>query len=95
MGNCWQIGRGKTTLAHALRAGYFTQRYSFLPFASTPSHANRILPAKEQQHHFKNRSNTSDFYYQQRYNASDSEDTITVSGGFGAIDKRRSRQKLG
>jgi len=33
----------------------------------------------EQQHRFKNRSNTSDFYYQQRYNSADAEDTITVA----------------
>ncbi len=29
-------------------------------------------------HHFRNLSNTSDFYYQQRYNSSDSEDALTV-----------------
>ncbi len=29
-------------------------------------------------HHFKTRSNTTDFYYQQRFNASDSEDALTV-----------------
>lgn len=29
-------------------------------------------------HHFKNLSNTSDFYYQQRFNSSDSEDAQTV-----------------
>jgi molybdate transport system ATP-binding protein len=29
-------------------------------------------------HHFKNLSNTSDFYYQQRFNSSDSEDALTV-----------------
>ena len=33
----------------------------------------------EQQHHFKNLSNTSTFYYQQRFNSSDSEDAITVA----------------
>ncbi|MEJ7677146.1 MAG: ATP-binding cassette domain-containing protein [Segetibacter sp.] len=32
----------------------------------------------EQQHHFKNLSNTSNFYYQQRFNSQDSEDAITV-----------------
>jgi molybdate transport system ATP-binding protein len=30
-------------------------------------------------HHFKNLSNTTDFYYQQRFNSSDSEDSQTVS----------------
>ncbi len=29
-------------------------------------------------HHFKNLSNTSDFYYQQRFNSSDSENSLTV-----------------
>lgn len=33
----------------------------------------------EPKHHFKNLSNTSDFYYQQRYNSSDSEDALTVA----------------
>lgn len=33
----------------------------------------------EQQHHFKNLSNVSNFYYQQRFNSSDAEDSITVA----------------
>ena len=79
-GEQWAIvgksGSGKTTLAQALTGRAFhSGTVSFhLP---NHTHANRILLI-EQQHHFKNRSNTSDFYYQQRYNASDSEDTITV-----------------
>ncbi|OQP54587.1 ABC transporter [Niastella yeongjuensis] len=79
-GEQWAIvgksGSGKTTLAQALTGQtYHSGDISFhLP---NHSHANRILLI-EQQHHFKNRSNTSDFYYQQRYNASDSENTITV-----------------
>jgi molybdate transport system ATP-binding protein len=79
-GEQWAIvgksGSGKTTLAQALSGRVF---HSGTVVFHLPdhSHANRILLI-EQQHHFKNRSNTSDFYYQQRYNASDSEDTITV-----------------
>jgi molybdate transport system ATP-binding protein len=79
-GEQWAIigksGSGKTTLAHALTGKLFhSGTVSFhLP---NHSHAHRIL-LLEQQHHFKNRSNTSDFYYQQRYNSSDAEDTITV-----------------
>ena len=79
-GEQWAIvgksGSGKTTLAQALTGRAFHNgTISFhLP---NHTHANRILLI-EQQHHFKNRSNTSDFYYQQRYNSSDSEDTITV-----------------
>lgn len=33
----------------------------------------------DQQHHFTNRSNTNDLYYQQRYNSADAEDTLTVA----------------
>ena len=69
-------GSGKTTLAHALTGKVFhSGTVSFhLP---NHTHSNRILLI-EQQHHFKNRSNTSDFYYQQRYNSSDAGDAITV-----------------
>lgn len=79
-GEQWAIlgrsGSGKTTLALALTGRVF---HSGTVTFHLPrhSHANRILLI-EQQHHFRNRSNTSDFYYQQRYNASDSEDTVTV-----------------
>jgi molybdate transport system ATP-binding protein len=79
-GEQWAIvgksGSGKTTLAHALSGTIFhSGTVSFhLP---NHTHAHRILLI-EQQHHFKNRSNTNDFYYQQRYNSSDAEDTITV-----------------
>lgn len=64
-------GSGKTTLLHSL--------------AGTQFHAGQldIAPGMkvvmvEQQHRFKNLSNTSNFYYQQRFNSSDAEDTITV-----------------
>ncbi|MCU7549349.1 ATP-binding cassette domain-containing protein [Chitinophagaceae bacterium LB-8] len=64
-------GSGKTTLLHALAGLQF--------------HSGRIEMEKgirvvmvEQQHKFKNLSNTSNFYYQQRFNSFDAEDTITV-----------------
>ena len=40
---------------------------------------HKLMALVESKHHFKNLSNTSDFYYQQRYNSSDSEDALTVS----------------
>jgi molybdate transport system ATP-binding protein len=70
-------GSGKTTLANALAGKIFYQgniEY-FLPDSDT--HHSRVLMI-EQQHHFRNRSNTTDFYYQQRYNSSDAEDALTV-----------------
>jgi molybdate transport system ATP-binding protein len=39
---------------------------------------HKLIAMVEPKHHFKNLSNTSDFYYQQRYNSSDSEDALTV-----------------
>ncbi|SDD80742.1 molybdate transport system ATP-binding protein [Mucilaginibacter pineti] len=39
---------------------------------------NKLIALVEPKHHFRNLSNTSDFYYQQRYNSSDSEDALTV-----------------
>lgn len=39
---------------------------------------HRLVALVESRHHFRNLSNTGDFYYQQRYNSSDSEDALTV-----------------
>ena len=37
------------------------------------------IVAISQQHHFKNLSNTTTFYYQQRFNSGDSEDALMVN----------------
>src|SRR5579863_6982589 len=39
---------------------------------------HRLIALVESRHYFRNLSNTGDFYYQQRYNSSDSEDALTV-----------------
>ncbi|MFI5163539.1 MAG: ATP-binding cassette domain-containing protein [Sphingobacteriales bacterium] len=39
---------------------------------------HKLVALVESRHHFRNLSNTGDFYYQQRYNSSDSEDALTV-----------------
>ena len=72
-------GSGKTTLANALAGKIFHSGSLSFHLTDHPAHghAHRILLI-DQQHHFKNRSNTSDFYYQQRYNSLNAEDTITV-----------------
>ncbi|MDO3626408.1 ATP-binding cassette domain-containing protein [Mucilaginibacter sp. BT774] len=46
---------------------------------------HKLIGFVEQRHHFRNLSNISDFYYQQRYNSSDSEDALTVEEYLGAI----------
>jgi ABC-type molybdenum transport system, ATPase component/photorepair protein PhrA len=79
-GEQWAIvgknGSGKTTLAQALTGQVFHQG-SVAFHLPEKAHSGRVLLI-EQQHRFKNRSNTSDLYYQQRYNSFDAEDTITV-----------------
>lgn len=40
---------------------------------------HKMIALVEPRHHFRNLSNTTDFYYQQRYNSSDSEDALTVA----------------
>ena len=46
---------------------------------------HKLIALVEPKHHFKNLSNTSEFYYQQRYNSSDSEDALTVEQYLNAV----------
>lgn len=67
-------GSGKTTLAHVFTGQVFHSGHLAYHFSG-----NRHVELVEQQHHFKNLSNTSSFYYQQRFNAAEAEDSITVA----------------
>ncbi len=72
------MGSGKTTLAKALSGRLFRKgevwfQGSFVLYVA-------------QQHHFKNRSNISEFYLQQRFNSSDSDDSYTVREELGELD---------
>jgi molybdate transport system ATP-binding protein len=74
-GEQWAItgpsGSGKTLLAHVLLGRHFaTGRIS------GPAHHR--ISIVEQQHRFRNRPGTTALYYQQRFNASDADKTITV-----------------
>lgn len=64
-------GSGKTTLLHCLAGQSF-----FKGSIQVKEGVNLVLV--EQQHHFKNLSNTSSFYYQQRFNSMDSGDALIV-----------------
>lgn len=46
----------------------------------------KLIAFVEAKHHFRNLSNTTDFYYQQRYNSSDSEDALTVDEYLDSIE---------
>ncbi|AWL08929.1 ATP-binding cassette domain-containing protein [Aquirufa nivalisilvae] len=78
-GQNWAIvgsmGSGKTTLAKALTGRLFRKgTVSFFQEGVSTSKVYWI----EQQHRFKNRSNVSDFYLQQRFNSQDSADAYTI-----------------
>ncbi|MEI9944742.1 MAG: ABC transporter ATP-binding protein [Chitinophagaceae bacterium] len=66
-------GSGKTTLGLALAGKIFYK--GKIEFADA---IQQNIVWVEQQHHFKNRFNTTDLYYQQRFNSYDSEETQTV-----------------
>ena len=64
-------GSGKTLLAHTLLGKHF--------FTGELTIAARRIGIVEQQHRFRNRPGTTELYYQQRFNASDADQTITVA----------------
>jgi len=66
-------GSGKTTLAKVITGTIF--HYGTVDFYDTP---RPLITFIEQQHHFRNRSNIDQFYYQQRFNSSDAEDSQTT-----------------
>ncbi|MCL9968863.1 MAG: ATP-binding cassette domain-containing protein [Aquirufa antheringensis] len=69
-------GSGKTSLAKALAGRLFRTGEVF--FSSRNPEKRAYVMLVEQQHQFKNRSNLSEFYLQQRFNSSDCEDAYTV-----------------
>lgn len=79
-GECLAIagpsGSGKTTLIKALTGNYFTK--GTVSFKSENSNTSHVITISEQ-HHFKNLSNTTTFYYQQRFNSCDAEDALMVN----------------
>ena len=64
-------GSGKTVLAHTLLGSHF--------YTGTITTATRRIGIMEQQHRFRNRPGSTELYYQQRFNASDADQTITVA----------------
>lgn len=79
-GEQWAIvgnsGSGKTTLANAITGKLF---YSGSIIYGLPANHTGGVMLVEQQHRFKNLSNTNEFYYQQRFNSSDAGNSITVA----------------
>ena len=75
-GEQWAVtgasGSGKTLLAHVLLGRQFATGH-----ISGPS--QRRIAIVEQQHRFRNNAGSTELYYQQRFNASDADQTITVA----------------
>ena len=69
-------GSGKTVFAHTLLGRHFHSGQ--VNFHAEAGEKIPRIAMVEQQHRFKNISNTSDMYYQQRFNSSDADQTITV-----------------
>jgi molybdate transport system ATP-binding protein len=75
-----ESGSGKSALLHTIAGNLSVTNgeiiYSF-PKQDALSYKKQI-GLVEPRHHFRNLSNTTEFYYQQRFNSSDSEDALTV-----------------
>jgi molybdate transport system ATP-binding protein len=86
-GEQWVItgtsGSGKTSLALSIAGQLFFQGHIEHPFKR-----EEILFV-ETQHHFRNLSNMDQFYYQQRFQASESEDSITVRDALSIQDRNK------
>lgn len=85
-----ESGAGKTLLARAIAGKLFHKGTVF--FAKDNCSVNFV----EQHYHFKTLSNTSDFYYQQRYNSFDNTDAATVAEELNAVcsDAQKVQQLL-
>ncbi|QEC53136.1 molybdate transport system ATP-binding protein [Anseongella ginsenosidimutans] len=92
-GEQWAItggsGSGKTTLLetiagkHLVREGEIHHHYyhRFLQSHTVDDpyfNYKRLIAEVSHQHHFKNRYNLSEFYYQQRFNSADADEAISV-----------------
>jgi molybdate transport system ATP-binding protein len=83
-GEQWAItgasGSGKTVLGHTLMGKHFyrgTIRFHF-GGEEVGSAAGHRIAVVDQQHRFNSRPGATDLYYQQRFNSSDADQTITV-----------------
>ncbi len=84
-----ESGSGKSMLAKAIsKKIYFSGSIEITNALEQNHHVNVELI--EQQHRFKNKQNTNQFYYQQRFNSADSEETITVRQELNQISKNES-----
>src|SRR3954467_11823793 len=70
-------GSGKTTLAKVLAGQLFAKGHVEINNDNNSPLLHKVQLI-EQRYQFKNLSNVSDFYYQQRFNSFDATDTLTI-----------------
>ena len=83
-GQQWAVtgesGSGKTVLAHTLMGRHFYTGQMDEPDETEGGGPRKSRIAMvEQQHKFRSQAGTTELYYQQRFNASDADKTITVA----------------
>ena len=81
-------GSGKTTLVKAIASQIFYKGNIEVDFSNNTTLAPKIILA-ENSEKWKNLSNISDFYYQQRFNSCDAEDAITVNEALAPLLEER------
>jgi molybdate transport system ATP-binding protein len=72
-----ESGSGKSMLAKAIAGKLFYSGKIEVNESKNPTRSIKI-ELIDQQHRFKNKSNTENFYYQQRFNSANADETITV-----------------
>lgn len=89
-GDQWAVlgeaGSGKTVLAHTLAGRNPFQGRIIFPGSSNGDGSVIVV---EQHHRFRDLQNQSNFYYQQRYNAFDSEATINVAEDLASFEEKQ------
>lgn len=81
-------GSGKTTLAKAIAGHLFHE--GRIAINDTNTGSKPFVFFVEHRNEFKNLSNQPNFYYQQRYNSSESEDALTVTQELNAYFEKAS-----
>lgn len=86
-------GSGKSLLIRSLSGQYFSR--GEIVFSPVNGRKPNIVTIS-QQHRFRNLSNLNSFYYQQRFNSCDADDTITVYEALAGIcsDDKQTSQTL-
>lgn len=84
-----ESGSGKSALLHTIAGNLSVTNgevtYNFPKQVEGQSYRKQIALV-EARHHFRNLSNTTEFYYQQRFNSFDSEDSLTVEQYLSRVD---------